>query len=328
MLEAKHPELFVVYSALFTGVDYVVLAVFGFDLLLRLVAYRRRLAYLSSWTGIIDVLAVAPGVVAAVTGLPTDAQWIRALRLFRFIRLAKLVRAGRTLGGITGRILPFLGAALAAQAFVLILESEGWWPAIGNLGIVIGVVGFSLAILLGTKLRIINGRLYAIEDAVCRIVGALRILRTVGSAREHVDEWAIAFERLLRAPGSADVARMRKDTDTLASAIGETVANAPNVSGFHRDVVYVLHRATARIPVAYEQFLRNVTFAYGLIVLLSVPGVIGFLASALVVYVIGGAYLLIEDMDRPFDFSSDSHIDVDLSPLSEFNERVAAEDGE
>ncbi len=222
--------------------------------------------------------------------------------------------------------MPFLGAALAAKAFLLILESKGWWPQIGNLGVVVGVVGFSLAILLGTKLRVINGRLYAIEDAVCRIVGALRILRIPMRTREPVDDWAIAFERLLRAPGSADVARMRADTDRLAETIGESVQNAPNVSGFHRDVAYVLHRATARIPMAYERFLRNITFAYGVVVLIAIPGIIGFLASGLVVYVIGGAYMLIEDMDRPFDFGEHSYIDVDLSPLSEFNERVAAQE--
>ena len=323
VLETKYPELIIRHSLLFTSIEYLVLTVFALDLMLRLVVYHRRLAYLSSWAGIVDVLAIAPSIVAVVTALPSDALWVRALRLFRFIRHIKLVRSARGFAGITVRLMPFLGAAIAAKALVLILETKGWWPQIGGLGVVVGVVGFTLAILLGTKLSIINGRLYSIEDAVCRIVGALRILRLPASTRDQVEDWALKFERLLRSPGNADVAQMRADTDRLAEVIGESIENAPNVSGFHRDVAYVLHRATARIPVVYEGFLRSITITYGVVVLLAIPGITGFFASVIVVYVIGGAYVLIEDMDRPFGFNNpESFIDVDLSPLSEFNQRI------
>jgi hypothetical protein len=86
-------------------------------------------------------------------------------------------------------------------------------------------------------------------------------------------------------------------------------------------VAYVLHRATAEIPVAYEAFLRYVTISYTAAVVLVVPGLTGVIASALVVYALVGAYFLVEDMDSPLSFDKDSYIHADLEPLSQFNEK-------
>ena len=39
---------------------------------------------------------------------------------------------------------------------IVAVEGQDWWPKIGNLNVVLGVVGFSLAIRLGTKLQVSN----------------------------------------------------------------------------------------------------------------------------------------------------------------------------
>ena len=85
----------------------------------------------------------------------------------------------------------------------------------------------------------------------------------------------------------------------------------------------MLHRATARTPLAYERFLKQVVIAYIATVIIAVPGMTGFLAALLLVYVLGGAYLLIDDMDRPLDFGSDSFITVNIEPIHQFNEAMS-----
>ena len=65
--------------------EIVVVAFFSFEYLLRIVAARRKLAFILSFAGIVDFLAIAPSLL---TGF--DTRWLRTLRLLRLLRLLKL----------------------------------------------------------------------------------------------------------------------------------------------------------------------------------------------------------------------------------------------
>ena len=65
--------------------EIVVVAVFSFEYLLRIVAAPRKLAYIASFQGVVDLLAIAPTFLIGF-----DARWLRALRLLRLLRLLKL----------------------------------------------------------------------------------------------------------------------------------------------------------------------------------------------------------------------------------------------
>jgi phosphoserine phosphatase RsbU/P len=65
--------------------EIIVVAVFSFEYLLRIIAAPRKLAFIFSYQGIIDLLAIAPFYL---TGF--DARWLRALRLLRLLRVLKL----------------------------------------------------------------------------------------------------------------------------------------------------------------------------------------------------------------------------------------------
>lgn len=65
--------------------ELVVLVAFTFEYLLRIVAAPRKLAYLCSFQGVVDLLAIAPSLLVGF-----DARWLRALRLLRLLRLLKL----------------------------------------------------------------------------------------------------------------------------------------------------------------------------------------------------------------------------------------------
>ena len=68
-------------------------------------------------------------------------------------------------------------------------------------------------------------------------------------------------------------------------------------ANLHRDAEFVLHRSASRTPRTYERFLFKVTAIYSAIVIIAIPGLTGFLSAALVIYVLGGMYVLIDDMD-------------------------------
>lgn len=65
--------------------EVVVVAVFSFEYALRIVAAPKKLAFLFSFDGLVDLLSIAPFFLAGL-----DTRWLRALRLLRLLRLLKL----------------------------------------------------------------------------------------------------------------------------------------------------------------------------------------------------------------------------------------------
>lgn len=65
--------------------EVATVAVFTFEYLLRVIAARNAFAFIFSYQGTIDLLAVAPFYLGGF-----DARWLRALRLLRLLRVLKL----------------------------------------------------------------------------------------------------------------------------------------------------------------------------------------------------------------------------------------------
>ncbi len=65
--------------------EIVVVAVFSLEYLLRIIAARDRLAFIFSFSGLVDLLSVAPFFLVSV-----DTRWLRALRMLRLLRVLKL----------------------------------------------------------------------------------------------------------------------------------------------------------------------------------------------------------------------------------------------
>jgi sigma-B regulation protein RsbU (phosphoserine phosphatase) len=65
--------------------EIVVVAVFTFEYVMRLIAAKNKFAFIFSYQGLIDLLAIAPFYLVGL-----DARWLRALRLLRLLRVLKL----------------------------------------------------------------------------------------------------------------------------------------------------------------------------------------------------------------------------------------------
>lgn len=74
--------------------EVVITVLFTIEYALRVATAERRLAYVFSFYGLIDLLAIAPFYLA----LGLDLRGVRAFRLFRLFRLLKLARYSRALG--------------------------------------------------------------------------------------------------------------------------------------------------------------------------------------------------------------------------------------
>lgn len=321
VVEVRYPDFVAAHRGFFHALEYIVLGIFSLELAVRLICNRNRRRYVNSFYGVVDILAVAPGLAGLILPFPSETAWIRVFRILRFARISKAFRSGAVMGGVTGRLTPFLAMVLGLKGVMVALESEPWWPEIGDLNVIIGVVGFALAIMLGTKLRVVNTRLYALEDALCRIVGAVRDMQSNPAVYEPLQAWARHFEAVLFKPEKEAIREFRRETERLETRLEAAGIGGPNTAWFHRDVEYVLHRAGAMTRVVFERFLRHTTIAYTATVVLAVPGLTGFLSSILITYVLGGVYFIIDDMDTPLDFGENSYIDANLDPLTHFNTR-------
>jgi phosphoserine phosphatase RsbU/P len=65
--------------------EIIVVSVFSFEYLLRLVAAENKTAFIFSFQGLVDLISIAPFYLAGI-----DARAVRALRLLRLLRVLKL----------------------------------------------------------------------------------------------------------------------------------------------------------------------------------------------------------------------------------------------
>tara|TARA_B100000676_G_C18080469_1_gene850786 strand:- start:321 stop:1406 length:1086 start_codon:yes stop_codon:yes gene_type:complete len=324
VIEIRYPELVALNQKIFLLAEYLILGFFSIEVGLRIIFDSNRWQYFKTFSGIIDLLSIIPGLLSIFLPVMQSTAWLRVFRLLRIVRITKLIRYGKFMDGITQTLNPYFAIAIGLKGLMVAAEGQEWWPTFNNLNIIIGVVGFSLAILLGAKLQIINNRLYSIEDSICRIVGAMREMQTNSEALPHIRYWAKELESALVYNGKNKddlIRQMRLKTDALGKELHKAGLGGPNTAGFHRDTAYLLHRALATTPESYEKFLKTIVCVYTVVVIGTVPGLTGFFATFLLVYVLGGLFILIDDIDKPLNYGPESLISVRLDPLTQFNER-------
>ncbi len=122
------------YSRFFYNVEWVVTILFTLEYFARIISVRRPSRYIFSFFGIIDLLAILPTYVAAVSGGGSSLVVLRAIRLLRVFRVLKLVwllsEANELSGAIwkaRGKIVVFLTVVLIAVtiAGAVMYELEG-----------------------------------------------------------------------------------------------------------------------------------------------------------------------------------------------------------
>ncbi len=123
-------------AEVFAALDAVLLLVFVVEYLLRIALAERRRGYILGFYGIIDLLAILPGVLHLLLPAVTVLRGIRVIRLVRMLRILRLLKLARysnavgrfrlALLTIREELALFSGAALVFALFFsfLIYEAE------------------------------------------------------------------------------------------------------------------------------------------------------------------------------------------------------------
>lgn len=300
-----------------TIIDYSILGFFTLDLILRIYTSKNIKKYLTEIDGLVDVIAVVPEIITLIIGLNGSSTWLRVIKLFRYFKVLNVLKGGSFLTGFSRTMVLTSTAVISLKILILIIESKGYLPEFNNISIVLGLVSFSLAMLLGTKLSVVNKRLYDIEDAVNRIVAGIKVFWfTNEEFRPHLQRWIICFEENLKNPSKESISKMREENNSLYAKIGVIGIN-PNFVGFSRDAAFVLNKSISEVNPFYEKFLFLITVVFTLVVLITIPGITGLVAAFVISFIFFGLYHLVEDMDNPLDYGENSIINVNLSPLED-----------
>ena len=157
------------YLQIFLSFDRFIILFFSLDLVLRIFAADKKFKYFFSINGLIDVLSVLPEWIAILLGVGGNSAWLRVLRLFRVGKLVTANKGSGFISGLTGIVAIISVGIISVKVLVLIIESYGWLPEFDNISLILGLVSFSLAMLLGTKLSVVNGRLNDLEDSITKM---------------------------------------------------------------------------------------------------------------------------------------------------------------
>jgi len=299
-------------------VSQLTLYFFTLDLILQFISVPKKVNYIFSLNGAIDILAVIPSWISIVFGLGFNSSALRILRLLRIGKLFNNLPKSSFLAGFRGKLIMITIGILGIKFLIMSFENHPSYPIFDNINIILGLVTFSLAMLLGTKLSVLNNRMYAIEDSLCRCVGSLKIFwEKDPSIHAELIDWSRTLLETIKNPHKEKINSMRKINNGLYQMLA-LKHDGPNLTNFARDIAYILHRATASSPFAYENLLRDIVAIFTLVILLVIPGLTGLVSILVLSYVFFGMFLLVDDMDRPLDFSDGSLITANLEPLEEF----------
>ena len=75
------------------ALEWLFIGLFGLEYILRVYSAPKRLAYVFSFYGIIDLVAILPSILIAILPSISSLMDLKAVRLFRLLRIFKLLRA-------------------------------------------------------------------------------------------------------------------------------------------------------------------------------------------------------------------------------------------
>ncbi|MDD9953176.1 MAG: ion transporter [Candidatus Woesearchaeota archaeon] len=327
--EVYYPDVASTHKLLLQLIELAIVFVFSLEYLVRILVTPRPFTYIFSFGGIIDLLAILPNyLMAFLPGHPLLArsEILRSLRIIRFFRVLKLWGRKKTYeervfkNTILGRVFPYLVIMFIAKVFIFLLETNGYWFTIDDLETVFGVVGFAIGLILSQKLGIAYGKIILVEDALLRVVGSLQSMRQY-LPKKLIQLWAMTLIAVLESKKKA----------TLMTAVHEKLGKATKKKrgvaqyfAFHeyrqlsQDLQFILNRAVIETPPVYDIFLKRITIVYTVLLIVFLPGYIGLISVLVAAFVLGGMYLLIEDMDRAIDVKQKHLVNADMSALYAF----------
>lgn len=162
ILPIKYLPTYPLFENILTAIELCVITIFTIEYVLRIYAAPKRLEYIFSFFGLVDLLSIMPFYAGIF-----QADWIRFLRLVRFLKIGEM-QAGaaadneemmtKRLGLVAGEQVEYIVTKHALFLFIHCIAP-------------VFAITFSLSIFL-----LSNGNLYGIALGACLIIFALLFL--------------------------------------------------------------------------------------------------------------------------------------------------------
>jgi len=94
------PSIHISYGATLYIIEWIITILFTIEYILRIYSSKKRLKYIISTWGLIDLLAIMPtyiGILYPPIGVLLDIRILRLIRVFRVFKLKKYVTGGNTM---------------------------------------------------------------------------------------------------------------------------------------------------------------------------------------------------------------------------------------
>ena len=125
------------YATAFYVVDLVSFVVFAAEYLCRLYAspeeaphvpaWQARLRFLTSWQGLLDLVAIVPFMLAMLLSGFVDLRFLRIIRLVRLLKLSRYSAASDTMFAVIRKELPvLLASSLVMGLLVFLMAASGY----------------------------------------------------------------------------------------------------------------------------------------------------------------------------------------------------------
>jgi voltage-gated potassium channel len=325
----EYPAWFPMQSTQTFVVELLILLIFGVDYVLNAMTVRvkdwRAMLLLTS-----DFLAVLPSAIVVMVYLGwiqgAHVEGLVLLRLFRLMRVVKLLRVGNTLIEVMGAsvftlVFGTMAAHLGFRVLLLELGNALHYDLLGFferpiLLLAVGSVGSVFGIALAITFGIVKRKQMEITELHRTAMDALNqmehdfntVLADAAKDKPAADFDGWRHHVSLYLVEEVSYEKIKAETRELLNRIRAVVATRPSMDvPFHAVLVQRISTFLTRTQVcfhpAFYQWLRRISNLYFVLVMLAAPGLTGLAVQMLVIFVFAGLVIIIDDMDHAVDKS-------------------------
>lgn len=328
------PEYLAPYQQEIAWFEYIALAIFTIELVVRLFASASLTGFFKRPSNWIDFLAVVPfylGIDSAVL-----------LRIFRVLRLLKLVNSFSILQSVNildfkhsilRVVTPLIVIFVFVKGFIWTLEARGWWFVETDFGTLFTIIGFSLGVVLSQKIGRSYSKYVSVQDGLYSLHGKLQSLQSnlnvmkANAGDAIVYRWLKNFMSIYHGGYEGALSKIRANNREMHEA-GAKIGNTDLIP-FHRMAammasvfelaVVIQSKRTNRTPLTYNLLLQQTIIMYLLLLVVFIPGVKGMISAVFAGYLLYGLFQITNDFDHVTGDTGDGNlIVVDAKRISNY----------
>ena len=327
----EYPSSFPTNSLQIFIPELLIFVIFTVDFVLRLAVTKLR-----NWRAVLlllcDALAIVPSAMVVLVFMDlvpaAHIDSLVLLRLFRLLRVVKLLRVSNIIGEVFGAsVFSLVFGAMAAHLGLRVLFVEVSRVSSFDvyaffdrpvLMLAVSAVGYVFGIALAITFGIVKRKQMEITELHRTALDALNAVeydfQTVlkdaadqaeaNGRRPDFEGWRLQLSRYLQEELSYEA--MKTSTNQLLANIRDVVATRPSMDvPFHAVLTQRLSAFLTRTQVcfhpAFYDWLKRIANLYFILVMLAAPGITGLGAQLLVIFVFQGLVVIIDDMDHSVD---------------------------